>query len=353
MNFVKEYYEFKGKWYYKIGSLLFDFYICKEINTQLEKEKYVFIEELINCYINENIDNDKRIESIIKEIDYKSLNKLEYELLKYVISTSEHFENIKFNKTDYIYYTVLLEITISLYNTTFNNFDQNKIYEILKENLFRFEFIDFKRKDSKFNILLKSLKYVNKCNRIYFNNLNNKNIDINITALSNHRGYYIIDVNNKLSKLLKFDVDLVETVEKNNNYLNKLFKLNFDVAIQKMVYLMEKDKFAIKKVIFNLDNYKYSRAAVNHINGVDSFITNHIMLSSNDKRKLDVISGRYDKCVYVNEENSKNLNIYKDINILIKNSFWNKRKKDSKKYEELNFITISDNISYKFDKEEM
>ena len=42
----------------------------------------------------------------------------------------------------------------------------------------------------------------------------------------------------------------------------------------------------------------------------------------------------------------------KDINILIKNSFWNSHKKDEKRLEGLNFITINDNIAYKLNKEE-
>jgi len=352
MNFVKEYYDFKQKWYFKIGSLLFDFYICKELNNRVEKIKYIYFEDLVTSYINDDIKEDKTIDKKLKQIDYQSLNKLEYELLKHVIYVSEKYPEVKFKDSDYIYYAVLLEITISLYNSSFNGFDQNIIYNILKENLFRFEFIDFKRKDSKFNILLKYLKYINKNNNYYFSNLKNKNININITSLSNHRGYYIIEIKNELSKLLKFDEDLVDSVEKNNNYVNKLFILNFDILIQQIVYLLEKDRFSINKVIFNLDKYKYSRKSVNYLNNFDSIISKYVILNSSEKKKLDIISNKYDKCIYINEENIKKMNEYGDINILVKNSFWNKRKKDNKKLEGLKFITISDNISYKFDKEE-
>jgi len=147
MNFVKEYYDFKQKWYFKIGSLLFDFYICKELNNRVEKIKYIYFEDLVTSYINDDIKEDKTIDKKLKQIDYQSLNKLEYELLKHVIYVSEKYPEVKFKDSDYIYYAVLLEITISLYNSSFNGFDQNIIYNILKENLFRFEFIDFKRKN--------------------------------------------------------------------------------------------------------------------------------------------------------------------------------------------------------------
>jgi len=128
--------------------------------------------------------------------------------------------------------------------------------------------------------------------------------------------------------------------------------LNFDILIQQIVYLLEKDRFSINKVIFNLDNYKYSRKSVNYLNNFDSIISKYVILNSSEKKKLDIISNKYDKCIYINEENIKKMNEYGDINILVKNSFWNKRKKDNKKLEGLKFITISDNISYKFDKEE-
>jgi len=239
-----------------------------------------------------------------------------------------------------------------IYNSTFIGLNKNVVYNILKENLFRFEFIDFQRKQSKFNILLRYLKYINSNNEYYFSNLKNKNIDINITSLSNHHGYYIIEIKNKLSQLLKFDEELRESVEKNNNYKNKLFTLNVDILIQQLVFLLEKDKFSINKIIFNLDNYKYNRKAINYINNFDNVISKYIMFSSSDKKKLDIISNRYDKCIYIKDDKEHKFNDYSDINILIKSSYWIKHKKDSKKLEGLKFITINDNISYKFDKEE-
>ena len=352
MNFAKEYYDFKQKWYFKIGYLLFDFYICKEINNQAEKIKYQYLEDIIKSYINDDLSDDVTIEKKLNEIEYRALNKLEYELLKHVVYVSEKYSDIKFSNTDYVYYALLLEIIITIYNTSFTGFDQKMIYDILKENLFRFDFIDFKRKDSKVNILLKYIKYITKYNDYYFSNLKNKNININITALSNHRGYYIIEIKNELSRLLKFDAELVESVEKNKNYINKLFSLNFDILIQQLIYLLERDKIAVKKVIFNLDNYKYSRKSVNYINNFDSIVNKYVILTSRDKKKLDIISNRYDKSICIDEENVKKISDYKDINILVKNSFWNKRKKENKKLEGLKFITISDNISYKFEKEE-
>lgn len=350
MNFVNEYFSFKEKWYYKISSLLLDFYISKEINNNVERIKYDYLENIIESYIYTDIDNDKDIENKIRNIDFQLLNKLEYELLKHVICVSDNYSDIVFNESDYIYYAVLLEITILIYNTTFMGLNKSVIDNILKENLFRFKFIDFKIKQSKYNILLKYLKYINKYNDYYFSNLKNKNLDISITSLSKHHGYYIVDINNKLNSLLKYDEELVESVIKNNNYNNKLFILNFNILIQQLVLLLEKDRASIKKVIFNLDKYKYTRKSVNYINYFDNYISKYIMFSSSDKKKLDIISNRYDKCIYFNEDHK--MSDYKDINILIKNSYWNNHKRDSKRLENLNFITINDNIAYKFDKEE-
>jgi len=245
MNFAREYYSFKQKWYFKIGSLLFDFYICKEVNNQLERIKYDYFDDLIESYISNELIDDKEIENYIKEIDYTALNKLEYELLKHVVIVSKNYEDIKFNPSDFVYFAILLEITISIYNTTFMGVNKNVIDTILKENLFRFEFIDFKIKQSKYNILFKYIKYINKCNEYYFSNLKNKNVEINVTSLSRHHGYYIIDINNKLPNLSKYDEELIESVEKNNNFVNKLFVLNLEILIQQLVYLLEKDKLFI------------------------------------------------------------------------------------------------------------
>jgi len=352
MNFVKEYYNFKRKWYYKIGTLLFDVYLSKEINNQVNKIKYLYFEELINRYVNHEKISEQQIEAKFKEFDNNSLNKLEIELLKYVIYVSKNYPEVKFAQTDYIYYAVILEVTILIYNSSFTGINKNVVYNILKESLFRFEFIDFKSKQSKFNLLLRYLKYINNSINYYFNNLNNKNIDINVTSLSNHRNYFIVDIKNKLSKLLNYDDDLIESVEKNNNYINKLFILNFDILIQEVVYLLEKDRFAVDKVIFNLDKYKYNRSAINYINNYDMSISEYIMFSSSDKKKLDIINNKFSKCVYINDEKTQTITEYNDVNILIKNSYWNKHKKDSKRLDGLKFITINDNISYKFDKEE-
>jgi len=352
MNFVQEYYNFKQKWYLKIGNLLFDVYLCKEVNAPVSKIKYSYFEELINSYVNHDEIDDQEIVETLKEIDYESLNKLEYELLKYVIYVSKKHPKVKFTQTDYIYYAVILEVTILIYNSSFVGINKNVAFNILKESLFRFEFIDFQRKQSKFNLLLRYLKHINKNINYYFKNLYNKNIDINITSLSNHRKYFIIDIKNKLSKLLKYDEDLIESVEKNNNFINKLFILNFDILVQQVVYLLEKDRFGIDKVIFNLDKYKYNRSVVNYINNYNSNITKYIMFSSSDKKKLDIINNKFSKCVYIYDEKNQKINEYKDIKILIKNSYWNKHKKASKRLDGSNFITINDNISYKFEKEE-
>jgi len=352
MNFVTEYYNFKHKWYLKISSLLCDFYIIKEVNNQVDKIKYQYLEELITSYVNNDIIDDKKIEAKINNIDFSSLNKLEYELLKNVIYVSENYPSVHFKETDYIYYAVILELTILIYNTTFIGLSKRVVYNILKDNLFRFEFIDFKRKQSKFNILFRYLKYINNNNKYFFGNLNNKNIEINITSLSNHRNYFIIDIKNNFMKLIKYDDDLIESVVKNNDYMNKLFTLNFDLLVQQIVFLLEKDKFGIEKVIFNLDKYKYTRSAINYINKYDSIISKYIMFSSSDKKRLDIINNKYSKCIYIDDETNHKITDYKDISILIKNSFWNNHKKNSKKYSGLNFITINDNISYKFIKEE-
>ena len=351
MNFVTEYYNFKHKWYFKISSLLLDFYLCKDVNNQVNKIKYEYLNDLIESYINNEKINDIDVIDKLNNINYKDLNKLEFELLKHVLLVSNNYEDIKFNDTDYIYFAIILELSIQIYNTSFNIFNEKIIYNILKENLFRFEFIDFKRKQSKVNILLKYLKFINKNIEFYFSNLKNKNISINTTALSNHRGYYIVEIENKLSKLLKFDSELVETVEKNNGYRNKLFTLNLDILVQQIVYLIEKDKFSVNKVIFNLDDYTYSRKVVNFINNMDNIVTKHIVLCSKDKKKLDVISNKYEKCIFIKDDKEHKFSNYKDITILIQSSYWQKHKKDSKKLEGLKFITINDNIGYKFYKE--
>lgn len=352
MNFVEQYYEFKHKWYFKISSLLFDFYINKEPNEQVQRIKYDYLEELLFVYINKEEIIDDAINAKLNSINYESLNKLEYELLKYVIQVSNNYPKTKFNNSDYIYFAMLLEITIQLYNSAFMGISENVVYNILKENLFRFEIVDFKRKQTKMNLLIRYLKFINKNEINYFANLRNKNIIVNVTTLSNHHNYFIIDIINKLPNLLKYDDELVESVVKNNDYLNKLFILNFNLLIEKIVYLLEKEAFKIDKVIFNLDNYQFNRTAINYVNNYDSVINNLIMFCSTDKKKLDMINSKYSKCVYINENKIDKVSEYSGMTVLVKNSFWNKHKIDSKKYKDLDFITIADNIAYKFEKEE-
>jgi len=351
MNFVQQYYEFKHKWFFKISSLLLDFYINKEQNTQIEKIKYDYLKDLIEFYINKEKVNEKVIEKELNKIDIKSLNKIEFELLKYVIFVSKQYQKVKFTTNDYIYFTMILEITTSLYNSSFTIINENIAYKILKENLFRFEFIDFKRKQSKINILLKYLRFINKNESYYFSNLKNSRIDINVTALSYHNNYFIIDIKNKLP-LLKFDEELVSSVKVNNDYNNKMFILNFNILIEQIVYLLEKESFKIDKIIFNLDKYKFDRAAINYINNYNSVISNYIMFTSRDKKKLDIISAQYHKCIYIDSDRLEKAATYKESNVLVKTSFWGKNNRNSKRFEGINFITINDNIAYKFNKEE-
>lgn len=353
MNFVQQYYTFKNKWYFKIGSLLFDFYINKEINGQIEKIKYDYLEDLIYAYINKEEIDEISIQNNLISIDTSALNKLEFELLKYVIYISKSYEKIKFKSSDYIYFAMLLETIILLYNSAFTGTNEKVVYSVLKENLFRFEFIDFKRKQTKTNLLIRYLKFINKNEKYFFSNLKNENININITSLSNHRNYFVIDIKNKLPDLTKYDEDLVDSVEKNNGYLNKLFILNFNLLVEQIVYLLERERFTIDKVIFNLDNYRYNREAINYINNYNSVINKHIMFCSKDIKKLKIINSKYEKCIYLNEDKIGNSTEFEDLNILVKSSFWNKNKKESKKYQNLNFITVSDNIIYKFESEEL
>jgi len=351
MNFVREYYDFKKRSYMKIGNLLLDSYICKEINSKLNKIRYEYFSDIVNLYVsNEEID-----ENIIKNVfnikNDNNLNKLEFDLIKYVVKASQNYKSIKFNITDYIYYTLILEITINMYSNTFTGINRRIINDILKENLFRFEFIDFKKKQSKFNLLMRYLKYIAKNNKQYFRNLKNKNIEINITSLSNHRNYFIIDIKNKLPKLIKYDQELIQSVEKNNDYLNKMFILNFNLLIQQIIYLLEKDKFVIDKVLFSLDKYQYNRLAVNYLNNYN-YMSNYIMFVSSDKSKLDIISSKYERSLFIkDDEELKNTN-YNGLNMLVTNNFWETHKRNSKKYNGLNFVTINSNISYKFNKEE-
>lgn len=352
MDFVKEYYDFKQKCFLKIGNLLLDSYICKEVNSSVNKIKYEYFSDIVKSYTTSEKIDENIIKNYFNNQDSNNLNKLEYELLKYVIKASYNYPKIKFNITDYIYYALILEITILMYSNTFTGINRRIINDILKDNLFRFEFIDFKRKQSKFNILMRYLKYIAKNNKHYFNNLKNKNVEINITSLSNHRNHFIIDIKNKFPRLIKYDEELIESVQKNNEYLTKLFILNFNLLVQQIIYLLEKDKFIIDKVLFNLDNYQYNRAAINYINNYNTIMSDYIMFVSSDKTKLDIISSRYGRCVYVNEENDIKPSDYEGLNILVTNSYWDKHKRTSKKYSGLNFITINNNISYKFNKEE-
>lgn len=352
MNFVEQYYDFKNKWYFKIGTLLFDFYINKEPNQQIEVIKYDYLEDLVYAYINKEIIEETKITKKLKEIDVSALNKLENELLRYVLYISNNYPNTKFNPSDYIYFAMLLEIIILLYNSAFTGISENAVYSILKENLFRFEFIDFKRKQTKVNILIKYLKYIDKNEDEFFVNLRNKNAMISVTSLSNHRNHFVIDIKNKLPELNNYDDELVASVARNYNYNNKLFILNFNLLIEEIVYLLEKEKFTIDKVIFNIDKYKYNREAINYINTYNSAVNKYIMFCSKDNTKLNIINGKYDRCVYVDGDKITNTSEYSGQNILVKKSFWLKNKPESKKYQNLRFITVSDNIIYKFEKEE-
>ena len=128
--------------------------------------------------------------------------------------------------------------------------------------------------------------------------------------------------------------------------------LNFDLLVQELTYLLEKNRFSIDKVIFNLDNYKFTRSAINYINYSDCIISKYIMFSSKNKRLLDVINNKFNKCIYLENDKTQKMSDYKDMNVIVKKSYWNNHKKDSKRLSGLNFITINDNISYKFNKEE-
>ncbi len=350
MNFVEQYYEFKHRWYFKIGSLLFDFYLNKEPNVTVDKIKYDFLEELIESYINKVEIDEASIKSKLKSIDASKLNKLEFEILEYVLYVSSTYKDNVFSSIDYVYFTMILEITTQLYSSAFMGINEKFVYNILKENLFRFDFVDFKRKQTKINLMIKYLKYINKNENKLFINLQNRNVEINVTALSNHNNYFVIDVINKLPNLAKYNEELIENVEKNNDYLNKLFILNFNLIIEKIVYLLEKEKFTIDKIIFNIDKYKFSRNIINYINSYESLISDKIMLCSSDKKKLDYISNKYAKCIFVDDKLEKTTE-FKEKNLLVKKSFWNSHKMNSQKYKEINFITISDNIAYKFKEE--
>ncbi len=87
---------------------------------------------------------------------------------------------------------------------------------------------------------------------------------------------------------------------------------------------------------------------------INKGVNNKILLVSNNLNKT--YKTKLDMAYYLKDNKKvKDVSILKDKTIVVNKSFWNKNKKDEKRFIENNvkFITINDNINYLFERKEV
>lgn len=358
MDIVENYLRFKKKWLLKLMYQISSLYDTSEENLRWEKNIDKFLEDCVNSYIdNPKIDDEIFKDSII-EIDEQILNKIDINLFKIVLDTFNKASYIMSNYTfnNLVFITILLESTIDNYRLVFGNYFKDDVELILENNIIGIDFILYKRKNRKLNIIYSYLEYLKKKQREIFEVLYKPDLSVNFIRLITEMNKYIANYDFRIMNLINYDNDIVKEVYEDKLKDKRFSLITYQITRMKILLNEERGKENLNKVLFvindNLESQKFIKELENL--STNKNINEKILLVSNDVNKN--YDSKLDIAYYYGyNKKLKNIDALKNKTIVVNKSFWNKNKKTEKRFidNNINFITINDNINYLFEKKEV
>lgn len=358
MDIVENYLYFKRKWLVKLIYQISSLYETPTENLKWEKDIDEFLEDCIDDYLQELIISDDVLNESVFEIDDKILNQVDINLFKIVLNT---FNKPKYIMSNYsfmnlIFISILLESTIDIYRLSFEHYHKEEVEDILEDNIIGLSFIKYKKKPRKLNLIYSYLEYLNKKQNEIFGLLKKDDLKVNFIKLINEMSTYITNYDFRILDLANYDDDIVNEVYEDKLADKRLVLITYKLMRLKILLNNEINGESISKVLFVLNEDVVDNKLLKEINScsINKGVNNKILLISNNinktyKTKLDI-------GYYLNDNKKvKDVNILKDKTIVVNKSFWDKNKRNEKRFIEnnVNFITINDNINYLFDRKEV
>ena len=358
MDIVENYLYFKRKWLVKLIYQVSSLYDTPLDNLKWEKDIDEFLEDCIDGYLQDLTISDEILSESVFEIDENLLNQIDINLFKIVLSTFNKPKYImsNYNFLNLIFITILLESTIDIYRLSFETLRKDEVEDILENNIIGLSFIKYKKKSRKLNLIYSYLEYLNKKQNEIFSLLKKDDLRVNFIKLINEISTYITNYDFRITDLANYDDDIVNEVYEDKLADKRLVLITYKLLRLNILLNNEINGEKIDKVLYVLNEGVVDNKVLKEINGcsINKEVNNKILLVSNNLNKT--YKTKLDMAYYLKDNKKiKAVSILKDKRIVVNKSFWNKNKKDEKRFIENNvkFITINDNINYLFERKEV
>ena len=358
MDIVENYLYFKRKWLVKLIYQVSSLYDTPLDNLKWEKDIDEFLEDCIDGYLQDLTISDEILSESVFEIDENLLNQIDINLFKIVLSTFNKPKYImsNYNFLNLIFITILLESTIDIYRLSFETLRKDEVEDILENNIIGLSFIKYKKKSRKLNLIYSYLEYLNKKQNEIFSLLKKDDLRVNFIKLINEISTYITNYDFRITDLANYDDDIVNEVYEDKLADKRLVLITYKLLRLNILLNNEINDEKIDKVLYVLNEGVVDNKVLKEINGcsINKEVNNKILLVSNNLNKT--YKTKLDMAYYLKDNKKiKDVSILKDKIIVVNKSFWNKNKKDEKRFIENNvkFITINDNINYLFERKEV
>lgn len=358
MDIVENYLQFKKKWLLKLMYQISSLYDTSQDNLRWEKNIDKFLEDCISTYIENPQIDDSIFENPVIEINEQLLNKIDINLFKMVLYTFNKADYIMSNYTfnNLVFITILLECTIDIYRLVFDNYFKDDVELVLENNIIGIDFIEYRRRNRKLNIIYSYLEYLKKKQREIFEVLYKQDLSVNFIRLITEMNKYIANYDFRIMNLINYDNDIVREVYEDKLKDKRFSLITYQMTRLKVLLNEERRKENLNKVLFVINDNLESQDFINELEklSTNKNINEKILLVSNDINKnynssLDIAY------YYGYNKKVKSIDALKNKTIVVNKSFWNKNKKTEKRFidNNINFITINDNINYLFEKKEV
>lgn len=228
---------------------------------------------------------------------YLNISKFDYKNINY------------FLKTDFSYYLNQINVSIKKFNNNFKK-EQNLLYNYFN-NLLEANEIYY----DKYNLLKSEIDYnFNKLNLNIRNNSYEIYEDIRINNIEEYK-LNLINQNNDLKKNKNYEIyyKLEQEVEKNNNYLKKLFDRIKNIELK----ILNKNNLVIK--LKKESDIKYINKIIKTNILLNSIDNNHILIYKNNIKKLINLNKNNYKITHLNDKIIEIRNILNEYKLEIVN----------------------------------
>ncbi len=292
--------------------------IYSEQNLWTSNEELIkIIDEIVDIYYDKYYLYDKNdFSNIDKYIVFN--NKINRKLKLNLLSIIDYFINnkkeleIQKKEGTILYLTILMYIAEELYNTNFNNINDNKKLEEKINNIIdNFSHIEY-RNEKDLNKLIDNIKeYIEKNNKFYklINKFNNNESYNNYIKVNKDTNYYKVLYQYDLNELDKYDSRDILNIIKKMNIKSELFKISFDITYIAIFKSLMKGLDIILLIDASKEDINYF-IDYKEKNNLNKNILNKIKFVLN----YEELNEDYD---FINKINDNNIDLF----IEIKNSF--------------------------------